>query len=195
MKDSDFFTSLFQEQRAQMSTPAFEQVFGAAQQKYRRMNIQKWSLIAALLTAFVLGSIVLTSKDAGKEVPTVQASVNIYKALTTNGKFVTNDIYFEYDKAVIKAESIEVIESVYTVLKENPKFRLSIEGHTDSHGSSSYNQQLSTLRAAAIKQYLLKKGIADNRLSSKGFGETKPAQSNDTEEGRKQNRRVEFVMQ
>ena len=79
-------------------------------------------------------------------------------------------------------------------LKDNPEINLSIEGHTDSRGSDKYNMKLSKKRAAAVMKHLTKKGgISKSRLTSQGFGETKPIDTNLTDEGRAANRRVEFV--
>jgi outer membrane protein OmpA-like peptidoglycan-associated protein len=78
-------------------------------------------------------------------------------------------------------------------LKENPQYKIKIAGHTDNVGSAEFNKQLSEKRAAAVVEYLKKKGIDSRRLSSVGFGEEKPLASNDDEkEGRELNRRTEF---
>ena len=80
------------------------------------------------------------------------------------------------------------------MLQEYPDLRLSIEGHTDSQGDESFNLDLSDRRAASVRRYLVEEfGIDPNRLSSRGLGETQPVASNDTPEGRQQNRRVELV--
>ncbi len=78
-------------------------------------------------------------------------------------------------------------------MKKNPDLRVEIDGHTDSTGTAAYNMALSEKRAEAIKDHLVTRGINPERLTTKGFGFTKPAASNDTKEGRAQNRRVEFT--
>ncbi len=80
------------------------------------------------------------------------------------------------------------------MLKDHPELKISIEGHTDSVGDDAANQDLSKRRAASVKAYLMEKySIEDARLQSQGFGESKPVDSNDTPEGRQNNRRVELI--
>ncbi len=107
---------------------------------------------------------------------------------------INQKIHNEYNKATIKKNSHWILDQVVKVLADYPKIMLSIEGHTDSKGSQKYNLRLSSKRAEAVKNYLIEKGgIDSNRLTSKGFGEDKPMESNATREGRAANRRVEFV--
>ena len=101
-------------------------------------------------------------------------------------------IQFEFGKAVIKPVSYPILDEVVTLMKARSKIRIGVYGHTDSRGSDQLNMRLSKQRAAACMAYLKKKGIAGNRLESEGYGETKPIASNDTDEGRAKNRRVEF---
>jgi len=102
------------------------------------------------------------------------------------------NITFEIDKAIIKNESKPFLDAVVLMLQNNPNMKMNIYGHTDDLGSDEYNMQLSVKRAKSVVDYLVSKGIDANRLSSQGFGETKPIDKNDTEEGRRNNRRVEF---
>ena len=107
---------------------------------------------------------------------------------------INQKIHFAFNKAKIKASSFWILNQVVTVLKDYPEITLSIEGHTDSKGSNAYNQKLSTKRAAAVREYLTRKGgISSSRLTSKGWGEERPIDTNRTDEGRAANRRVEFV--
>jgi outer membrane protein OmpA-like peptidoglycan-associated protein len=80
-------------------------------------------------------------------------------------------------------------------MKENPTYKLIIDGHTDSQGDDAKNMELSEKRAAAVKRYLVGKGVEEGRLTSRGFGETVPKASNDTSTGRAENRRVEFTVE
>ncbi|MEP7236941.1 MAG: OmpA family protein, partial [Ferruginibacter sp.] len=80
------------------------------------------------------------------------------------------------------------------ILNENPTFKVQIDGHTDSQGGDDYNQKLSDERAASVKAYLMSKGIAEGRLSSAGYGESKPVADNKTAAGRAKNRRVEMTL-
>ena len=77
-------------------------------------------------------------------------------------------------------------------MKENPTYHLAISGHTDDVGNDEYNQTLSDKRAAAVRRYLINQGIDENRMTSHGYGETRPIADNKTKQGRALNRRVEF---
>jgi OOP family OmpA-OmpF porin len=101
-------------------------------------------------------------------------------------------IEFEFGKAVIKPVSYPILDEVVALMKARPSIRIGVYGHTDSRGANALNMRLSKERAAACKNYLGKNGINLNRLESEGFGPNKPIDSNDTDEGRARNRRVEF---
>lgn len=106
--------------------------------------------------------------------------------------FVLKDIFFEFDKSTILQQSYFELRSLISLLETYPNMRIEIRGHTDSKGSDSYNQRLSENRAKAVTDYLISKGISEKRLQYKGYGKTMPIDTNDTEEGRANNRRVEF---
>ncbi|WP_435135989.1 OmpA family protein [Formosa sp. A9] len=101
-------------------------------------------------------------------------------------------ILFDTGKSTIKAESEEVLENITLILNKFPHAKFTVEGHTDSSGSDELNMRLSDARALAVKDYLVSHGIDEFRLSSKGFGETKPIDTNKTRAGRANNRRVEI---
>jgi OmpA-OmpF porin, OOP family len=110
------------------------------------------------------------------------------------GAYVFRNIYFDFDKSIIKTESEPILDEVSDFLKAHPDMKMEVQGHTDSKGTDEYNMNLSDRRAAAVKAYLVKdEAIKEDRLTTKGYGETKPADTNDTAEGRAKNRRVEFV--
>lgn len=102
-------------------------------------------------------------------------------------------INFDTGKAVIRPESQQIIDQVADMLKEETSLNVSVEGHTDSTGDPAGNLRLSEMRAAAVMAALVERGIDAARLSSKGYGRTKPVAGNGTEEGRSKNRRVELV--
>jgi outer membrane protein OmpA-like peptidoglycan-associated protein len=128
-----------------------------------------------------------------KNIRIAQGGVKLYDKLLANGKIVTNGIKFDVNKSTIKPESMGVINSIVQLMKEHTELKFSVEGHTDSDGDDASNQELSEQRAKAVVDKLTNLGIAPNRLSSKGFGESKPMDNNSTSEGKANNRRVEFV--
>ena len=116
----------------------------------------------------------------------------IKEAIEKDGKAILH-INFDVNKATLQPDGEKLISGIYKALKELPELKLSIEGHTDNTGKSSYNKTLSEKRANTVKFLLAAKGIEIERLESKGFGAEVPLESNDTEEGRAKNRRVEIV--
>ncbi|GGZ74945.1 OmpA family protein [Algibacter mikhailovii] len=112
----------------------------------------------------------------------------VKKALNAYAK----TILFDTGKSSIKEQSSEVLQNIIDILKEYPNAKFNIEGHTDSVGSETLNQQLSESRANSVKDYLVKGGIEAGRLSAAGYGESKPLDTNKTRAGRRNNRRVEI---
>ena len=103
-------------------------------------------------------------------------------------------ILFNSGKATFQQQTYPVLQSIVAILKEYPSSKFSIEGHTDSDGKDAMNQKLSEERAAAVKNYLIENGISSDRLTSAGFGETRPIDSNKTKKGKANNRRVEVKL-
>jgi len=106
----------------------------------------------------------------------------------------TLDVEFDYNKSIIKQGYYKDIDDLANVMKNYPELKVVIEGHTDNLGSAAYNKKLSQQRAEAVKKYLVERGIDANRIKAQGFGEERPIASNDTEEGRQKNRRVEAAV-
>ncbi len=106
--------------------------------------------------------------------------------------YVIDNILFEFDKAYLKRESLDILDKLVRIMKGDPSLRVEVRGHTDSTGDSGYNRKLSERRADAVVEYMIKNGVSPERLRSTGFGETRPLASNDTAEGRGRNRRTEF---
>ncbi|MDA3820384.1 MAG: OmpA family protein [Candidatus Delongbacteria bacterium] len=105
---------------------------------------------------------------------------------------VLKNIFFDYDKATLRPESYPELERLYKLLNNYGDMRIEIGGHTDNRGSLKYNTELSEERAKAVVDYLVNMGIDESRLEYKGYAYLKPIDTNDTEEGRQNNRRVEF---
>jgi len=103
-------------------------------------------------------------------------------------------ILFNSGKSSFKQETYPVLVSITAILKEFPSSKFSIEGHTDSDGKDAMNQTLSEERAGAVKGYLIENGIATDRLTSSGYGEQKPIDTNKSSKGKANNRRVEVKL-
>lgn len=123
------------------------------------------------------------------------ASEQMTRDLAESGRSRIYGINFDTGSAVIRDESKPTIDKIVSVLKANPGWKMTVEGHTDGTGEAAHNQTLSEQRARAVVASLTASGIETGRLQAVGFGATKPVASNDTELGRSQNRRVELVRQ
>jgi len=125
-------------------------------------------------------------------IPTIK---NIYLTPIEVGMTVRlKNIYFDFDRTTLKPESFIELNKVVEFLKQNSKLVIEIAGHTDSKGSDEYNLNLSQGRSQAVVDYLISQGIESSRLQAHGYGETKPIDTNETDEGRANNRRVEFTI-
>jgi outer membrane protein OmpA-like peptidoglycan-associated protein len=119
--------------------------------------------------------------------------MNIIGKKFTDARIVTHGINFDVDKSTIRPESMGTLNMIVQVMKDNPDIKFEVDGHTDNTGGASHNLQLSQQRADAVRAQLTKMGVDAARLSSKGFGDSKPISDNNSLEGRANNRRVEFV--
>lgn len=117
----------------------------------------------------------------------------IKKQLDEKGHIAIYGILFDVDKASLKPESEKDLQEIVKLMRNYPGLKIEIQGHTDNQGSAEYNNDLSQRRAQTVKTYLITNGIDDSRLTSKGYGFSQPVASNDTQEGRGKNRRVELV--
>jgi len=117
----------------------------------------------------------------------------IKKQLDEKGHVAIYGILFDVDKASLKPESKESLQEIVKLMQNYPGLKIEIQGHTDNQGSVDYNKDLSQRRAQTVKTYLIASGIDDSRLAATGYGFSQPVASNDTQEGRSKNRRVELV--
>jgi len=109
-------------------------------------------------------------------------------------KIVLRGVHFDFNKATIRPEDMPILDQAAETLKEHGTIEVTVEGNTDNIGSDAYNQKLSVRRATAVRDYLAKHGIAESRMTVVGKGASNPVASNDTEDGRAQNRRVELLV-
>jgi outer membrane protein OmpA-like peptidoglycan-associated protein len=116
----------------------------------------------------------------------------ILAPLTRGTSIRLNNLFFDFDKDILRDESKPELDRLVRFLKEHPSMIIQVDGHTDSVGGFEYNLDLSRRRSRAVVEYLASKGISDVRLIPRGFGKTRPVAENDTEEGRQMNRRVEY---
>jgi OOP family OmpA-OmpF porin len=107
-------------------------------------------------------------------------------------KLVLRGVNFDFDSAAIRADAGAILDEAARALRDDPTVAITVEGHTDARGTDAYNQKLSERRARAVASDLVKRGVAASRITVAGRGESQPVASNDTEEGRAQNRRVEI---
>lgn len=128
-----------------------------------------------------------------KNIRIAEGGQKLYDKFLQDGKIIANGIRFDVNKATLRPESMGIINEIAELMQENPEIKFSVEGHTDSDGDDALNQTLSEQRAATVASTLTQMGIDAGRMSSKGWGESQPLDSNSTPEGKANNRRVEFV--
>ena len=146
-------------------------------------------------TVTVRDTVVKTNTVIEKEIQVIRDTVTIIKEVPVEIQKTMADLsntMFDFDKSVIKEVAKGPLNKVVAWLQENPEVKVEISGHTDSKGSDEYNQRLSEARAKAVYEYFIAQGVDKFRLAYAGYGESRPIATNDTEEGRQQNRRVEL---
>lgn len=117
---------------------------------------------------------------------------DIVETIKINEVYIFKNVLFDFDKSELLEVSKEELNQLYQYLRENSNLKVEIYGHTDNEGLKSRNQELSEHRAKAVADYLILQGLNTSRIESLGFGSSQPVSTNDTEEGKQQNRRVTF---
>jgi outer membrane protein OmpA-like peptidoglycan-associated protein len=136
-------------------------------------------------------------KNSGKQIEQISYNQKndtaiILKEIAVGENIVLENIYYAFNDSTLLDSSYLELNRLFNALKMNERLKIEIIGHTDNTGTDEYNQQLSLARARAVVKYLTKKGLNEKRLSYKGLGSRQPITTNESEEGRKINRRVEF---
>ncbi len=130
-------------------------------------------------------SIEFDEKYSKIEVPAGEGmmTMNCHVKYGFSGTYTLSNVFFDTDKATLRPESNESLDHLANLMQNKKTMKIELSGHTDSEGDDQSNQTLSENRAKAVRNYLIKKGIASNRITAKGYGETQPVASNETPEG------------
>jgi outer membrane protein OmpA-like peptidoglycan-associated protein len=150
----------------------------------------------AAVTPRTIAPVVAKNPEVQPEIDTITSIKNAIAAgaNTENRSINFNDILFKYDSDSILTESNASLNEAYSFLNEIPKLKVKIVGHTSNEGKAKYNQKLSKKRAVAVLNYLVGKGIAEDRMVAEGKGSGEPIAENDTEENKQKNRRIQFII-
>ena len=152
----------------------------------------RYALRHAVVEGLAYNSQYFSKKDSTLNQP---KKVNVeVKKIEVGKPYQLNNILFSTNSSELNQQDKDIIEDFSEYLKINKSLKVSIEGHTDNAGNPMENQKLSEERASAVLAYLTQQGIDKSRLTSKGFGATKPKADNDTEVNMAKNRRTEFVI-
>jgi len=159
--------------------------------RFDKGGVRTWVEASAFNEGRNYELLIVESKPMEQEV-TVDAAA-LQRALTTTGKVAVYGIFFDTNKAVIKPASDPTLDEIAKLLRQNPALELYVVGHTDAVGALDANLKLSSERAASVAKALVSRGIAAARLKTSGVGPYCPEATNQTEDGRAKNRRVELV--
>jgi outer membrane protein OmpA-like peptidoglycan-associated protein len=141
------------------------------------------------------GPVTLTVRVSDGKGGTAQATVTIQVTQPVRREYSFEDVHFEFDRYTLLPDALRLLDSAITAMQADPTLRLQIEGHTDNIGTNEYNLALGERRANSVRDYLVSRGIAANRLSTVSYGEERPKFDNSREEGgRRLNRRAVLVV-
>jgi outer membrane protein OmpA-like peptidoglycan-associated protein len=142
---------------------------------------------------FIKDTIVVPDKKI-EILDTVIAPLVAAPILKADSLITLNEFLFEIDSYKLKVEQLEELDSIAKFLKSHPTLEVNISGHTDNTGSERHNISLSTRRAEVVAEYLIDKGAVYDRVTYRGYGSSQPIDNNETEKGRRKNRRVEILI-
>lgn len=142
---------------------------------------------------YVFKTITLPDAKAVNDLSTEPLEIDMPR-VAKGEKINVGSIYFETGSANLEPESLPTLKKILEMMKRNPDIKIEIDGHTDSTGSKDFNMKLSLMRANAVKSWLVMNGISESRITTRGFGDTKPVADNSTPEGRRKNRRTEIII-
>ena len=148
------------------------------------------------ITTPTIAPVVAKTPEVQPEIDTITAIKNAIAAgaNTENRSINFNDILFKYDSDSILTESNESLNEAFSFLNDIPQLKVKIVGHTSNEGKAKYNEKLSKKRAVAVLNYLVGKGISEDRMNAEGKGSTEPVAENDTDENKQKNRRIQFII-
>jgi outer membrane protein OmpA-like peptidoglycan-associated protein len=180
---------------AETARLAADRARAEAEQAARRLADEREAARAEAERARQLAAAAEQEKADLRERLQKQLSLILETRETARGLIVSMpDVLFDSGQSTLRSSAREKLAKVAGVLLAYPDLRLVVEGHTDAVGADDYNQRLSERRAESVQSYLRQQGIADDTIVARGFGESRPVVSNDSAEGRQQNRRVELVV-
>ncbi len=131
--------------------------------------------------------------DTDKYEPNSTVTRDLFLVPVEVGETLTlNNIFFDFNKSTLQKESFAELNRILPFFKQYPNLKIELAGHTDNVGSDEYNQKLSQERANSVRDYLLSHGVPESSITAQGYGESEPVATNETDEGRQENRRVEF---
>jgi peptidoglycan-associated lipoprotein len=140
------------------------------------------------------GPVPFTVQVADGRGGTAQATTTIQVIRPPVKQYAFEDVHFEFDRSTLRQDALQVLDGAITAMKENASLQLTIEGHTCNIGTAEYNLALGQRRAESVRDYLVSRGVAANRLNTVSYGEERPRHDNDREETRRLNRRAALVV-
>jgi outer membrane protein OmpA-like peptidoglycan-associated protein len=196
-REAEEISSRLSRERAEADAArvAAERARAEAETAVERLNAERAAAQADAERARQLAATAESEKNELREKLQRQLSLILETKETARGLIVSMpDVLFDFNQSTLRPGAREKLAKVAGVLLAYPDLEVAVEGHTDNVGSDEYNQRLSDRRAESVRSYLTQQGIGESSIAARGFGESRPVVSNDSDAGRQQNRRVELVV-